>query len=215
LGKIERKKLSTRSIYSSPQIVLKQNTMKTLTSAFGLGLFLVSGFIAPMGAQAKPLFSSPQQETQPNTSTSLPDIGAPLPDSSVALPRKMAAYKDCVNLHTNVNGADFKDVNKFCSCVADQSIQGSSGNLSDCTTASSGSGKSGGGAMGIIGEVAPSVISGVMDGLANRSSSKGGGLFGGGGGGMLGGLGDLLGGGSGNSGGGGGFNIRDLLKNRF
>jgi hypothetical protein len=213
LGKIERKKLSTRSVYSSPQIVLKQNTMKTLTSAFGLGLFLVSGLIAPIGAQAKPLFSSsPQQETQPNASTSLPDIGAPLPDSSVSLPRKMAAYKDCVNLHANVNGADFKDVNKFCSCVADQSIQGSSGNLSDCATASSGDGKSGGGAMGIIGEVAPSVISGVMDGLANRSSSKGGGLFGGGGGGMLGGLGDLLGGG--NSGG-GGFNIRDLLKNRF
>jgi hypothetical protein len=186
--------------------------MKTLTPAFGLGLLLVSSLVAPLGAQAKPLFSSsPQQpETLPNSSTSLPD-------NSVSLPKKMAAYKDCINANANVNGADFKQVNKFCSCVADQSIQGSSGSLSECATANGGGG---GGAMGVIGEVAPSVISGVMEGLANRSSSRSnsGGLLGGGGG-ILSGLGDLLGGGGGLLGGGGssggGFNIRDLLKNRF
>jgi hypothetical protein len=195
--------------------------MKTLTPAFGLGLLLVSSLVAPLGAQAKPLFSSsPQQpETLPNSSTSLPDTSVPLPDSSISLPKKMAAYKDCINANANVNGADFKQVNKFCSCVADQSIQGSSGSLSECATANGGGG---GGAMGVIGEVAPSVISGVMEGLANRSSSRsnGGGLLGGGGGGgILSGLGDLLGGGGGLLGGGassgGGFNIRDLLKNRF
>jgi hypothetical protein len=111
-----------------------------------------------------------------------------------------------VDAHANVNGADFKQVNKFCSCVADQSIQGSTGTLSECATASGG-----GGTMGVIGEVAPSIITGVMEGLSNRSSRNSGGILGGGGlgGGLLGGLGDLLGGG------GGGFSIKDLLKNRL
>jgi hypothetical protein len=192
---------------------LKQNTMKTLTPVFGLSLVLVSGLLAPFSAQAKPLFSSSPQPEKSSPSQPEPLVS----DTSASLPQKMAAYKDCVNLHSNVNGADFKDVNKFCSCVADQSIQGSTGNLSDCATASSGGG-GGGGAMGVIGEVAPSVISGVMQGLSNRSS-RGGGLFGGGGGGgILGGLGDLLGGGSrssDNNDNSGGFNLGDLLKNRF
>jgi hypothetical protein len=185
--------------------------MKTLTSVFGLSLVLVSGLLAPFGAQAKPLFSSSPQPEKSSTSQPEPLIS----DTSASLPQKMAAYKDCVSLHSNVNGADFKEVNKFCTCVADQSIQGSTGNLSDCATAKS---DGGGGAMGVIGEVAPSVISGVMQGLSSRSS-RGGGLFGGGGGGILGGLGDLLGGGgsssSDNNGNGGGFNLGDLLKNRF
>jgi hypothetical protein len=183
--------------------------MKTLTPVFGLSLVLVSGLLAPFSAQAKPLFSSSPQPEKSSTSPSEPLLS----DTSASLPQKMAAYKDCVNLHANVNGADFKEVNKFCSCVADQSIQGSTGNLSDCATAKS----DGGGAMGVIGEVAPSVISGVIDGLSSRSS-RGGGLFGGGGGGILGGLGDLLGGGSrssDNNDNGGGFNLGDLLKNRF
>ncbi len=199
--------------------------MKTLTPVFGLSLLLVSSLIAPLGAQAKPLFSSSpqQQETLPNSSTSLPDNSPILSDTSASMPKKMAAYRDCINANANVNGADFKQVNKFCSCVADQSIQGSTGSLSDCATASSGGG---GGAMSVIGEVAPSVISGVISGIGSRRNNGGGGLFGGGGGGILGGLGDLLGGGGGllggggnnndnNDSGGGGFSIRDLLKNRL
>ena len=197
--------------------------MKTLTPAFGLGLFLVSSLIAPLGAQAKPLFSSSpqQQETLPNSSPSLPDNSPVFSDTSASMPKKMAAYRDCINANANINGADFKQVNKFCSCVADQSIQGSTGSLSDCATASGGDG-GGGGAMSVIGEVAPSVISGVISGLGSRRNNGGGGLFGGGGGGILGGLGglgDLLGGGGGNNNNsdssGGGFSIRDLLKNRF
>lgn len=206
--------------------------MKTLTPVFGLSLLLVSSLIAPLGAQAKPLFSSSpqQQETLPNSSTSLPDNSPILSDTSASMPKKMAAYRDCINANANVNGADFKQVNKFCSCVADQSIQGSTGSLSDCATASSGGG---GGAMSVIGEVAPSVISGVISGIGSRRNNGGGGLGGlfgggGGGGGILGGLGDLLGGGGGllggggnndnnnnNDSGGGGFSIRDLLKNRL
>jgi hypothetical protein len=200
--------------------------MKTLTPVFGLSLLLVSSLIAPLGAQAKPLFSSTpqQQETLPNASTSVPDNSPVFSDTSASMPKKMAAYRDCINANANVNGADFKQVNKFCSCVADQSIQGSTGSLSDCATASSGGG--GGGAMSVIGEVAPSVISGVISGIGSRRNNGGGGLGGllGGGGGVLGGLGDLLGGGGGllggggndnNDSGGGGFSIRDLLKNRL
>jgi hypothetical protein len=204
--------------------------MKTLTPVLGLSLLLVSSLVAPLGAQAKPLFSSSpqQQETLPNSSTSLPDNSPVLSDTSASMPKKMAAYRDCINANANINGADFKQVNKFCSCVADQTIQGSTGSLSDCATASSGGG--GGGAMSVIGEVAPSVISGVISGIGNRRNNGGGGLLGGGGGGgILGGLGDLLGGGGLLGGGsnndnndnnnsdssGGGFSIRDLLKNRF
>jgi hypothetical protein len=177
--------------------------MKTLTPVLGLGFFLVSSIAVPFGAQAKPLFSSSGQ-TEP--SESLTDKQS-LSDTSTSMPKKMAAYRDCVNANANVSGADFKQVNKFCACVADQSIQGSSsGNLTECATTASGG--DGGGAMGIIGEVAPSVITGVMEGLSNRSSKNDGGFFGGGGGGLLGGLGDLLGSG-------GGFSISDLLKNRL
>lgn len=175
--------------------------MKKITPFLSLSFFLASGVVVPFAAQARPLF-----ESSPKTEQSLPvssDVGV------TAVPGKMAAYEDCVKVHANVNGADFNQVNKFCSCVADQSIQGSSGNLSDCATASGGGeGKGdGGGMMSILGEVAPSVITGVMEGLSNRSSKGGGGLLGGGG--LFGGLGDLLGGG------GGGFNIKDLLKNRL
>jgi hypothetical protein len=168
--------------------------MKTLTPVLGIGLFLVSGIVMPLNALAKPLFDS-----SPTPEQSLPDTSSPSP-------RRMAVYRDCVDAHANVNGADFKQVNKFCSCVADQSIQGSTGTLSECATASGG-----GGTMGVIGEVAPSIITGVMEGLSNRSSRNSGGILGGGGlgGGLLGGLGDLLGGG------GGGFSIKDLLKNRL
>ncbi len=163
--------------------------MKTLTPVLGIGLFLVSGIITPLSVQAKPLFeSSPTPEQS-------------FPESSSPSPKRMAAYRDCVDAHANMNGADFKQVNKFCSCVADQSIQGSTGTLSECAAASGG-----GGTMGVIGEVAPSIITGVMESLSNRSSRNSGGILGGG---LLGGLGDLLGGG------GGGFSIKDLLKNRL
>jgi hypothetical protein len=167
--------------------------MKTLTPVLGIGLFLVSGIAMPLSALGKPLF-----ESSPIPEQSLPETS---PASSS--PKRMAAYRDCLDAHANVNGADFKEVNKFCSCVADQSIQGSNstGTLSECASASGG-----GGTMGVIGEVAPSIITGVMEGLSNRSSRNSGGILGGGGG-LLGGLGDLLGG--------GGFSIRDLLKNRL
>ncbi|WP_404788141.1 hypothetical protein [Altericista sp. CCNU0014] len=167
--------------------------MKTLTPVLGLGLFLVSGLVMPLSAQSKPLF-----ESSPTPERSLPNTSTPSP-------RRMAVYRDCLDAHANANDADFKQVNKFCACVADQSIQGSTGTLSDCATASKGNDT-----MGVIGEVAPSVITGVMEGLSSRSSRNSGILGGGGllGGGLLGGLGDLLGGG-------GGFSIRDLLKNRL
>ena len=188
--------------------------MKNITPFLGLSFFIASSVVVPLTAQAKPLFDS-----SPKTEQSFPESS---PGLGAAAPGRMAAYKDCVNVHANVNGADFNQVNKFCACVADQSIQGGSSNLSDCATASSSSGGStegksgGGGMMSVIGEVAPSVITGVMEGFSNRSSSKssGGGLFGGGssGGGLFGGLGGLLGGGGSS---GGGFNIKDLLKNRL
>ena len=163
--------------------------MKKITPFLSLSFFLASAFAVPFAAQAKPLFDS-----SPKTEQSFPESSSGL---GAAAPGRMAAYKDCVNVHANVNGADFNQVNKFCACVADQSIQGSS-NLSECATASSsgtGEGKSGGGGMmSVIGEVAPSVITGVMEGFSNRSNSGGGGLLGGGGG-LFGGLGGLLGGG--------------------
>ncbi len=170
--------------------------MKKLTPLLSLSFFLASAVAVPLAAQARPLF-----ESSPKTETSFPN-------ASSSPSGRMAAYRDCVNVHANVNGADFNQVNKFCACVADQSIQGGSGNLNDCATANgSGEGK-GSGMMSIIGEVAPSVITGVMEGFSNRSKSNGGGLLGSGGG-LLGGLGDLLGGSR------GGFNIKDLLKNRL
>jgi hypothetical protein len=180
--------------------------MKKITPFLSLSFFLASAVAVPFAAQAKPLF-----ESSPKAEQSFPESSSEL---GAAAPGRMAAYKDCVNVHSNVNGADFSQVNKFCACVADQSIQGGSGNLSDCAMASSstGEGKTGGGMMSVIGDVAPSVITGVMEGFSNRSKSGGGGLFGGGsGGGLFGGLGGLLGGGDG----GGGFNIKDLLKNRL
>lgn len=179
--------------------------MKNITPFLSLSFFIASSVVIPFTAQAKPLFES----SSPKTEQSFPESSSGL---GAAAPGRMAAYKDCVNVHSGVNGADFNQVNKFCACVADQTIQGSS-SLSDCATASSiGSteGKSGGGGMmSVIGEVAPSVITGVMEGFSNRSKSGGGGLLGGSGGGLFGGLGGLLGGG------GGGFNIQDLLKNRL
>jgi hypothetical protein len=184
--------------------------MKKITPFLSLSFFLASAVAVPFAAQAKPLF-----ESSPKVEQSLPNssLDAATSVGSASAPGRMAAYKDCVNVHSGVNGADFNQVNKFCACVADQSIQGGSGNLSDCATASSATGEGkegGGGMMSVIGDVAPSVITGVMEGFSNRSKNGGGGLLGGSGGGLFGGLGGLLGGGSG-----GGFNIQDLLKNRL
>jgi hypothetical protein len=190
---------------------LKQNIMKKITSFLSLSFFVASAVAVPLAAQAKPLFGA-----SPKTEQILPS-GFPDAATTGSASGRMMAYKDCVNVHSGVNGADFNQVNKFCACVADQSIQGGSGSLSECATASGSSGTGevkssggGGGMMSVIGEVAPSVITGVMEGFSNRSSSRsgGGGLLGGGGG-LFGSLGGLLGGG------GGGFNIKDLLKNRL
>ncbi len=186
--------------------------MKKITPFLSLSFFVASAVAVPLAAQAKPLFGS---SPNPKTEQILPG-GFPDAVTTGSASGRMMAYKDCVNVHSGVNGADFNQVNKFCACVADQSIQGGSGSLSECATASGssggGEGKSsgGGGMMSVIGEVAPSVITGVMEGFSNRSKSGGGGLLGGGGG-LFGGLGGLLGGG----GDGGGFNIKDLLKNRL
>lgn len=185
--------------------------MKKITPFLSLSFFVASAIAVPFAAQAKPLFESSSPKTEQILPSGFPDAA-----TTGAAPGRMMAYKDCVNVHSGVNGADFNQVNKFCACVADQSIQGGTGSLSECATASgssgTGEGKSGGGGgmMSVIGEVAPSVITGVMEGFSNRSKSGGGGLLGGSGGGLFGGLGGLLGGG-----GGGGFNIQDLLKNRL
>lgn len=166
--------------------------MKKLTTVFGISTIVISGMIAPLGALAQ----SPKVE--PDLKAEQPLLGNPVP-----LSQKMAIYNECVDTHSKLNGADFKQINKFCSCVVDQSVQGDNSGFGTCA-----SGSSGGGAMGIIGEVAPSVITGVMEGMGNRSSRGGGsGLLGGG---LLDGLGGLFGGG-----GSGGFNIKDILKNRF
>ncbi len=180
--------------------------MKKLTTVFGISTFVMSGMIAPLSA----LGQTPKVE---------PEVKAEqaLPQTPIQLSKKMALYSECVDAHAKVNGADFKQVNKFCSCVVDQSVQGDNSGFATCA-----SGSSGGGAMSIIGEVAPSVITGVMESMNSRSSRGGGGLSGlggllggGSGGGLmdsLGSLGGLLGGGSGGD---GGFNIKDILKNRF
>jgi hypothetical protein len=173
--------------------------MKNLTTVFGISTIVISGMIAPLSALAQ------TPKVEPDLKAEQPLLGNPVP-----LSQKMAIYNECVDTHSKLNGADFKQVNKFCSCVVDQSVQGDNSGFGTCA-----SGSSGGGAMSIIGEVAPSVITGVMEGMNSRSSkSKGsglGGLLGGGsGGGLMDSLGGLLGGG-----GSGGFNIKDILKNRF
>ena len=173
--------------------------MKKLATVFGIGTFVMSGMIAPLSA----LGQTPKVEPELKA-------GQALPETPIQLSKKMAIYSECVDAHSKLNGADFKQVNKFCSCVVDQSVQGDNSGFGTCA-----SGSSGGGAMSIIGEVAPSVITGVMEGINNRSSRGSGGLGGllggGSGGGLIDGLGGLLGG----SGSGGGFNIKDILKNRF
>jgi hypothetical protein len=177
--------------------------MKKLATVFGISTFVMSGMIAPLSAlgqtpKVEPAQVEPELKAEP-----------PLPKNPIQLSKKMAIYSECVDAHSKLNGADFKQVNKFCSCVVDQSIQGDNSGFGTCA-----SGSSGGGAMSIIGEVAPSVITGVMEGVNSRSSRSGGGGLGGllgGGGGLIDGLGGLLGG----SGSGGGFNIKDILKNRF
>jgi hypothetical protein len=173
--------------------------MKKLTMAVGTGIFVVSGLGIPLSAQAKP------QEAEP-----LFKVGQSL-SRKAPTSRKMGIYSDCIQTHANINGADFKQVNKFCSCVADQTLQGEDGSLSTCAT-----GGDGGSTLGVIGEIAPSVIMGVVEGLANRpTSSKSGGLLEKGGGGLLEKGGGLIDGLGGLLGGGGGFNLKDLLKNRF
>jgi hypothetical protein len=173
--------------------------MKNLTTVFGISTIVISGMIAPLSALAQ------TPKVEPDLKAEQPLLGNPVP-----LSQKMAIYNECVDTHSKLNGADFKQVNKFCSCVVDQSVQGDNSGFGTCA-----SGSSGGGAMSIIGEVAPSVITGVMEGMNSRSSKgKGsglGGLLGGGsGGGLMDSLGGLFGGG-----GSGGFNIKDILKNRF
>lgn len=169
--------------------------MKKLTMAVGAGIFAVASLGLPLRAQVmpqdEPLFKS----------------NSTAPSRAGQTPRKMAIYRDCLETHANVDGAEFKKVNKFCSCVADQSLEGNDGTFSTCAKGD------GGGTLGMIGEMAPTVLMGVLDELAKNPPSRSGG--GGGllqrGGGLLNGLGGLLGGG-------GGFslkdlNIKDLLKN--
>jgi hypothetical protein len=181
--------------------------MKTLATVFGISTFMMSGMIAPFSALGQ------TSNVEPAKVESELKAEQALPETPIQLSKKMAIYNECVETHSRLNGADFKQVNKFCSCVVDQSVQGDNSGFGTCA-----SGSSGGGAMSIISEVAPSVITGVMEGINNRSSRSGGGLSGlggllggGSGGGLIDGLGGLLGG----SGSGGGFNIKDILKNRF
>lgn len=175
--------------------------MKKLTTLLGTSIFAVSGLIVPMTAMAYP------QSDGSKVEDSFPTGSAPT--STVQPSRKMALYSDCLRAHEGVNGADFKQVNKFCSCVADQTIQSDS-TYSSCA-AESGSGGSGG-TFGMIGEMAPSIITGVVQGIASNSgkSSRGGGLLRKGGG-LLDSLGGLFGGGLLGGGGGG---IGDILKGR-
>lgn len=174
---------------------LLRKIMKKLTTLLGTSIFALSGLIVPMTAMAYP------QSAEPKAGESLPDS-----TSTVQPSQKMALYSDCLRVHADVSGADFKQINKFCSCVADQTIQGDS-TLSSCAT---GGGEGGsGGTFGMIGEMAPSIITGVVQGITSNSGKSGGGLLGGKSGGLLDGLGGLLGGGL--LGGGG---IGDILKGR-
>jgi hypothetical protein len=175
--------------------------MKKLTTLLGTSIFAVSGLIVPMTAMAYP------QSDGSKVEDSFPTSSAPT-STTVQPSRKMALYSDCLRAHEGVNGAEFKQVNKFCSCVADQTIQ-SDATYSSCA-AESGSGGSGG-TFGMIGEMAPSIITGVVQGITSNSGrSKSGGLLGRSGG-LLDGLGGLLGGGLLGGGGGG---IGDILKGR-
>ena len=173
--------------------------MKKLTTLLGTSIFAVSGLIVPMTAMAYPQSADSKAEESLSNSTS---------NSRVQPSQKMALYSDCLHAHEGMSGADFKQVNKFCSCVADQSIQGDS-TFSSCATGG-GSGGSGG-TFGMIGEMAPSIITGVVQGIASNSGkSRGGGLLGKSGG-LLDGLSGILGGGLLGGGGGG---IGDILKGR-
>jgi hypothetical protein len=178
---------------------LRKN-MKKLTTLLGTSIFAVSGLIVPMTAMAYP------QSAESKVEDSFPSSA---PTSSVQPSRKMALYSDCLRAHEGMNGAEFKQVNKFCSCVADQTIQSDS-TFSSCA-AEGGSGGSGG-TFGMIGEMAPSIITGVVQGISSNSgkSSRGGGLLRRSGS-LLDGLGGLLGGGLLGGGGGG---IGDILKGR-
>jgi hypothetical protein len=173
--------------------------MKKLATLLGTSLFAVSGLVVPMTAMAYPQSAEPKAEESLPTSTSNSTS-----ISTVSSSQKMALYSDCLRAHEGMSGADFKQVNKFCSCVADQTIQGDSA-LSTCATGGeSGGSGGGGGTFGMIGEMAPSIITGVVQGITSRSGKSGGG-------GLLDGLGGLLGGGGGLLGGGG---IGDILKGR-
>jgi hypothetical protein len=172
--------------------------MKKLATLLGTSLFAVSGLVVPMTAMAYPQSAEPKaEESLPNSTSTSTSI------STVSPSQKMALYSDCLRAHEGMNGADFKQVNKFCSCVADQTIQGDSA-LSSCATGGESGGS--GGTFGMIGEMAPSIITGVVQGITSRSGKSGGG-------GLLDGLGGLLGGGGGLLGGGGG-GIGDILKGR-
>jgi hypothetical protein len=185
--------------------------MKKIATVFGTLVFVASGTMAP--AMAFPKSQTVDSESQ-QEQLLIPEESVPSSNPSVSSSRKMAIYGDCIQAHGNMGGADFKQVNKFCSCVTDQTIQGTEGTFSSCAE---GGGK--GSMMGVLGEVGPSVITGVMQGMSSRNSNKNGGFLNGGGG-LLNGLGGLLGGGSGGGGllGGGsdgGFNIKDILKGRL
>ncbi len=182
--------------------------MKKIATVFGTLVFVASGTMAPALALPKSQSAAPQSEEQlliPET-----PVQSSTPNWGRSSSNKMAIYGDCIQTHANVSGADFKQVNKFCSCVADQSVQGTEGTLGSCAE---GDGK--GSMMGVLGEVAPSVITGVMEGMSNRNKKNDGGFLSGGGG-LLNGLGGLLGGGLlGGGSGDGGFNIKDIIKGRL
>lgn len=145
--------------------------MKKLVTALGTSL-LTTSLIMPMTVVASPVF---------------PDLNSERYPASVNPSQKMSIYKDCLHTHDRMNGADFKQITKFCSCVADQSIQGDS-SLSNCATGSESSST-----FGMLKDVAPSILIGIVQGIADRSS-KSGGLLGKRGD-LIDGLGSLLGGG--------------------
>ncbi|HEY9826401.1 MAG TPA: hypothetical protein V6D19_13215 [Stenomitos sp.] len=165
--------------------------MKKLTPVLGIGFIYASSMVMPFSALAMPRLQDG------------PDLSETPSRSAPQFSRKMAAYRDCVQAHADLKDIDFKKVSKFCSCVSDQSLQADSSGFSNCAT-----GGDGGNTLGMIGEIAPSVLMGVVQELTTRSSnssssSRDNGLLGKGGG-LLDGLGGVLGSN------GGGFNLKDL-----
>lgn len=163
--------------------------MKNLTPVFGIGLVVLSGLASPV--LANPFGGASGSTSNDSGSTSTIPNSLPQPSNS----NRMAIYRDCIDAHADLKDADFSKVNKFCSCVADQTLQGDNSGLSNCA---SNSGGGGGGVLGSIGEMAPTILSGVLDGLGSSRSRRGG---------LLDGLGGILGGSI--LGGGG---IRDIFK---